>query len=99
MGRSGARNRSPQATYAFTAFHSEPSGVITQSADSTAALAQLAAAVGPAHVITDAISLRAAETSTFRTKNKIPAIVRPANRSEVQECLRIANRFHVPVYP
>ena len=70
-----------------------------QSAACSAALAQMAAAVGPAHVITDANSLRAAETSTFRTDNKIPAIVRPANRSEVQECLRIANRSHVAVYP
>ena len=63
------------------------------------ALVELSAAVGAEHVITDPASLRAAETATFPTGNRIPAIVRPANRAEVQECLRIANRFQVPLYP
>jgi 4-cresol dehydrogenase (hydroxylating) flavoprotein subunit len=63
------------------------------------ALVELAAAVGAAHVITDPATLRAAETATFLSHNRIPAIIRPANRAEVQECLRIANRFQVPVYP
>src|SRR5690242_2557318 len=63
------------------------------------ALVELAAAVGAEHVITDPACLRAAETATFPSHNRIPAIVRPANRAEVQECLRVANRFQVPVYP
>ena len=62
-------------------------------------LLEWAHAVGPENVITDASSLRAAETGTFATDRQIPAIVRPADREEVQECLRIANRWQTPVYP
>ncbi len=65
----------------------------------TDAVAQWAEAVGPENVITDASCLRAAESGTFVTDQQIPAIVRPADRGEVQECLRIANRCQVPVYP
>jgi 4-cresol dehydrogenase (hydroxylating) len=63
------------------------------------ALLEWAQAVGPENVITDASSLRAAETGTFATDQRIPAIVRPADREQVQECLRIANRWQTPVYP
>jgi len=55
--------------------------------------------VGSAHVTSDAESLRAAERCTFGTENRIPAIVRPASREQVQECLRVANRWQTPVYP
>ena len=40
-----------------------------------------------------------AETSTFATTQRIPAILHPASREEVQDCLRIANDFLVPLYP
>jgi 4-cresol dehydrogenase (hydroxylating) len=63
------------------------------------ALGQLAEVVGSEYVVTGAVPLRAAETGTFATGRRIPAIVRPANRSEVQECLRIATRWQMPVYP
>ncbi len=55
--------------------------------------------VGPEHVVTEAPRLRAAETGTFASTHRIPAIIRPANRQEVQECLRVANRYATPVYP
>jgi 4-cresol dehydrogenase (hydroxylating) len=64
-----------------------------------AALREWALVVGAEHVSTNRVELEAAETSTFATGNRIPAIVRPADRREVQECLRIANRFSLPVYP
>jgi len=64
-----------------------------------AALTQWARAVGGEHVITEAPQLRAAEITTFAVSHRIPAILRPANREEVQECLRIATRWEVPVYP
>src|SRR5450755_2598671 len=66
---------------------------------SAGAARQWADVVGPENVITDGASLRAAETGTFATGHRIPAIVRPANRAEVQECMRIATRWQVPVYP
>lgn len=63
------------------------------------ALVEWAEVVGPGNVITESASLRTAETGTFATGYTIPAILRPATRQEVQECLRIANRRRVPVYP
>jgi 4-cresol dehydrogenase (hydroxylating) len=63
------------------------------------ALAEMARVVGGPHAITDAGALRSAETGTFLTHQRVPGIVRPADRREVEECLRIANRFRVPVYP
>jgi 4-cresol dehydrogenase (hydroxylating) len=63
------------------------------------ALLEWTAAVGRENVVTEAASLRAAETGTFATDHTIPAIVRPGNRQEVEECLRIANRFGTTVYP
>ena len=64
-----------------------------------AALKEMAAVVGAEYVITEESALRAAETCTFRTLRTIPAIVRPASRLELQECLRIACRYKVSVYP
>src|SRR5215218_2041251 len=55
--------------------------------------------VGPEHVLTDTATLSAAETATFATANRIPAIVRPGNREEVQACVRVANEYRTPIYP
>jgi 4-cresol dehydrogenase (hydroxylating) len=43
--------------------------------------------------------LRRAETATFATGQRVPAILRPATRTEVQACLRTAARHGVAVYP
>src|SRR5690606_38651079 len=37
--------------------------------------------------------------ATFATDAAVPLIVRPATTAEVQECLRVAQRHGVPVYP
>ncbi len=63
------------------------------------ALAEWGDLLGPENVITERSQLRDAETGTFATGHRIPAIVRPESTAEVQECLRIANRFGTPVYP
>ncbi|HEY3937402.1 MAG TPA: FAD-binding oxidoreductase [Bryobacteraceae bacterium] len=55
--------------------------------------------LGREFVQLDRSVLTAAETATFATRQHIPAILRPADRGQVQECLRIANRFSIPVYP
>src|SRR4029453_11349899 len=65
----------------------------------TLALREWVPVVGAAHVIRDFESLRSASTATFPTQPRVHAIVRPANRDEVQQCVRIANRFRVPLYP
>ena len=62
-------------------------------------LSEWADVVGAENVITDPASLRAAETGTFATNQTIPAIVRPASREEVQQCMRLATRRQQPVYP
>lgn len=67
--------------------------------DHATAMREWAQVVGADQVVTNAAQLGAAETSTFATSHRIPAIVRPANRAEVQECLRIAILRRVPVYP
>jgi 4-cresol dehydrogenase (hydroxylating) len=43
--------------------------------------------------------LAAAQTATFATTQRVLAEVAPGNRQEVQECVRIANRHQVPLYP
>ena len=55
--------------------------------------------VGQENVITDDAKLSEAAASTFRTSQQISAIVFPENRAQVQECLRAATRYGVPVYP
>ena len=63
------------------------------------AVVEWQAALGSDAVIVDPAQLGAVETTTFSTEQKIPAILRPSSREEVQRCLSIANRFDVPVYP
>ena len=55
--------------------------------------------VGAEHVLTDPATLSAAEIVTFATTQKVPAIIRPGNREEVCECVRVANEHGVPIYP
>lgn len=55
--------------------------------------------LGSEFVQTDTRSLTAAETATFATHHRILAILRPADREQVRECLEIANRFRRPLYP
>ena len=39
------------------------------------------------------------ETATFFTKLKILAVIYPTKTKNIQKCLKIANKFYVPVYP
>lgn len=55
--------------------------------------------VGEKFVEMSADALLRAETATFATTQKIAAILRPANREEAAECLKIASRFGTPLYP
>jgi 4-cresol dehydrogenase (hydroxylating) flavoprotein subunit len=56
-------------------------------------------ALGGSHVICDPAALDRASTATFKTTQNVYAILRPGTRTEVQECVRIANRFRIPIYP
>ncbi len=64
-----------------------------------AAMPQWESVLGRENLITQEEPLRAAATATFSIDRQIPAILRPANREQVQQCLRIATKFGIPVYP
>jgi 4-cresol dehydrogenase (hydroxylating) flavoprotein subunit len=67
--------------------------------DLDSALAAWRRAIEPLNVIIDQAALRAAETATFPTEQKVPAILRPESTEEVSECLQIANVYRTPIYP
>ena len=73
----------------------DPSG----SKVSSDALAAFAAVVGDGHLDCDPNSLRLAETATFVTRQSVAAILRPADRAQVQACVRLANRYGAALYP
>ena len=56
-------------------------------------------ALGEEHVIDEAPQLEAASTATFPTTQRVPLILRPADRDQVAACLRIATAHGVPLYP
>jgi 4-cresol dehydrogenase (hydroxylating) len=65
----------------------------------SAALDEWRAAIGGANVSTASEEVSAAGTATFPTTATVAAILHPGTREDVQHCLRIANRFGVPLYP
>jgi len=66
---------------------------------SSLALAEFQASVGASYVITDRSAVSEYERATFATNQKIPSVILPASRQEVQECVRIANRHKLTIYP
>ena len=56
-------------------------------------------ALGFDAVVTNPQFLKEAQTATFSTAQRITAILSPATKDEVQQCLRIANAAKVPLYP
>lgn len=63
------------------------------------ALDRWAQVLGSEYLSRDPRLLGQAETATFATTPRIPAILRPRDRQQIQECLRIANQFAIPLYP
>lgn len=55
--------------------------------------------LGQEFVLTGSSDLEIAQRATFSTQQKVLAILLPADRREVQECVRIANQFSLPLYP
>jgi 4-cresol dehydrogenase (hydroxylating) flavoprotein subunit len=62
-------------------------------------LNEFVAALGEDGVVARGQELVAAETATFQTHHRVPLILRPANRDQVQACMRIAGKHGVSVYP
>jgi 4-cresol dehydrogenase (hydroxylating) flavoprotein subunit len=63
------------------------------------ALEQWKARIGPENVVTAEAERAGAETATFATSQRIPAILRPAGSQQVSECLTVASDCGIPVYP
>jgi 4-cresol dehydrogenase (hydroxylating) len=63
------------------------------------AIAAWSRAVGARHVDVQDDELRRAEAATFATSQNVSAILRPGNRDEVQDCVRIANTFRISLFP
>lgn len=55
--------------------------------------------LGEQHVRVDPATLAGAETATFATTQRIPAVLRPGDVAQVQRCLRIAHEHRIPVFP
>ena len=73
-----------------------------QAAPSTAllpALDEWRRVLGPSQVSVEPSATRSASTATFATSADVMAILRPGTREDVQQCVRIANEFRVPLYP
>ncbi|MBI4874959.1 MAG: FAD-dependent oxidoreductase [Acidobacteria bacterium] len=70
-----------------------------RDSDLNAALAEWKTALGEENVTADASATLPAQTATFSTRQRVLAILKPAHRAEVQDCLRIANFHGIPVYP
>jgi 4-cresol dehydrogenase (hydroxylating) len=65
----------------------------------SAALTEWTEVLGPAFVVRERGLLADAEAATFQTSQRIPVILRPADRKEVCETVRIAARHGVALYP
>jgi 4-cresol dehydrogenase (hydroxylating) len=55
--------------------------------------------VGASGVSVSARRLKESASATYGVSNRVAAIVQPRNRAEVQQCVGIATRNHVPIYP
>lgn len=66
---------------------------------SEAAKSEFAAALDAFGCVDAPEILAAAETTTFSSSRRIPLILRPASREQVQTCVRIANRHGIALYP
>ena len=66
--------------------------------DSKFLLEALAQIVGLNNVISRAEYICEIETATYPTNQKIHAVVKPANKFELQKCLVLANEYEAPVY-
>jgi 4-cresol dehydrogenase (hydroxylating) flavoprotein subunit len=63
------------------------------------ALEEWTQAIGREYVVCDPAELQAASTATFLTRSRVPAILKPASRQQVQECVAIAAKHRIPLYP
>lgn len=64
-----------------------------------AAVTEWRSAIGSANVSVEPRELLRSGIATFQTTSTVAAVLRPGSRDEVQQCVRVANRFRVAIYP
>ena len=70
------------------------------TADLTSALEAWRQALGPDHVEDNEAARERTDRATFATPySDVLAVLRPASIEQVQDCVKVANRFSVPLYP
>ena len=67
--------------------------------DHEKALEALSAAVGAEHVRVDTATLHEYATATFAHQNRVRAVVLPANVTEVQRIVNVANQYRLHLHP
>jgi 4-cresol dehydrogenase (hydroxylating) len=55
--------------------------------------------VGKHNIITDVNSINLAETTNYKTSEKIHAIIMPSNTAELSECVKEVNKHHIQIHP
>lgn len=62
-------------------------------------LSEFIQALGAEYVIDEVEKLELAATTNYKTTQRIPLILKPADVAQLQQCLRIATKHRLPVYP
>ena len=55
--------------------------------------------IGSENVLIDEPTKRTVQTATFATEQQVLAVIRPGDRQEIQACVKVANKYRVPIYP
>lgn len=55
--------------------------------------------LGNGNVFDNAETISSYQQATYKTDNSILAIITPTSREQVQECVRIAHEYKIPLYP
>ncbi len=72
---------------------------VQKTSANTNAISAWQKAIGSEHALSDTATISSYESATYKTDISITAVLTPKNAEEVQECVRIANEYKIPLYP
>jgi 4-cresol dehydrogenase (hydroxylating) len=76
-----------------------PNSAVSPNLRIEKALLEWIALLGKKNVLTASGECSRIATATFQTEQFVPAVLRPKHRNQVKECLLIANKYRIPLYP
>ncbi len=91
----GPRRRFINRSWPAKPLHEE----VTVGSALTDALAAWRETLGADAVSCDAQVIQGVNVATFQTTARAAAVLRPSTHEDVQQCVRLANRFRIPLYP